>query len=268
MMNMMKEADYNFNKGINTLKCSISNIFPNYLEASEYFMNAYKKYITMKFDESAYETLIKLLECYDKLQLYKNASNVIMNFIKISKDTDKNKFLLKKAIKYSKLYDDNIQIYLLNELFNNLTNNNEIKELINEYIKDIDDIYKIDFYRAYILSLLNNNELLEAINTYNILMQIFYNLEQQHNINRTILSIVILYILLNDIVNADKEYFKYIDTNFASSEEAKIGENILNYIKNNDTVLLNIILNNYTFNSLEHQLIKLFRNYIKTINLL
>jgi hypothetical protein len=265
---MIKEADTSFTKGINKLKCSISNISPNYFEASEYFIIAYKKYITMKFDESSYETLIKLLECYDKLHLYKNASIVIMDYIKISNDKNKNKDLLKKAIKYGQLYDGTISVYLLADLFKNLETNTEKKELINEYISEINDIYKIDFYRAYIISLLKSNELLEAINTYNILLQIFYNLDQQNNINRTILSIVILYILLNDIVSADKEYFKYIDTNFTSSEEAKIGENILNFTKNNDTVLLSIILNSCTFNSLEHQLIKLFRNHIKTINLL
>jgi tetratricopeptide (TPR) repeat protein len=264
-MNKLEEANNNFAKGLNALKCTVCNINGDYLEASEYFKIAFNNYKILEIYDKSFESGEKLVECYEKMKLYKNASMILMEQTKNKYISNETKLhLLNKAKFYLKEYDDSTSIEMIKELIKFSSTIEDKKKVISQNICNIkEDVYKIEVYKPYINSLLHDENYIEAINVYNEMINIYNNLNQHHNVYKTILTIIILYVILSDIVNADKILIKYMETEFINSNEYDIAEDIINYAKTNDINIENKLNNSYTIVSLDHLIVKSFKKYLK-----
>ena len=259
------EANNLVKKGQLLLQCSLTNLSPNYVEAVDYFNKAFNIYKKVKRNDKIVEIAELLVLCYDKLGSYKSAYLVIVDVLMLNScldiSNDLKVSLLNKAIYYNNLTGEPISHIVLAKLLKNSSSIDFSKTILFTFANDIDDIYKIDLYRIYVDFVLKKNNFSEALNIYTLQIPLFKKLEQPHNVYKAILSTIIVCVLMNDIVSAEKEYMKYVSTDFIHSEECEAANELIESVKNMEP--MDKILNMYRVKILDHELIKhLKRNKI------
>lgn len=219
--------------------------------AENYFLKAAEEYKKNK-QYSSYEIVIKkAVSCQLKLGMEKRAALTLSscanellrnnyNLNIISKMIEESAFLL---LNEGQILDTfNIYLTMANKIsdstikINFLTNAINILEGNTEY-----DVYIVEAYRKLINEYFKIKEIKKVIELYEDLLKVFISLNQQHNINKVILSIIIIYLSQNDIINAELFHNKYNDS-YVGSDEFDTTMQLFDAIKTNKDIKM--VLNN------------------------